>query len=151
MSMFKTPPSTNINNTYVTQEQKAIIDSVPATQEVVNQTVADLSALQSQVDATTGNLTQLVQTLQVSAIKEIHLINEKIPIIEGKINLSYEPLSNALVNNSYMIIEEVVEGYLVHQEMVEGFAIIDRVIDLNTEFYNGLQAMLSYIVEGELV
>jgi hypothetical protein len=137
--MFKVPKQVPANNIVTNDERnfvnKAQLDNI----NTIPSITTDLS-----------QISKSVSTLLADSVLEINLVNETIIIINGKITLSKTPISNNLINNMYMIVERIGSDLIVHQEVVDDFAIIDNTIDLGTGFFNGLEARLSYIIEGSL-
>ena len=80
----------------------------------------------------------------------VHLINDKVLINNGVIELSRKPLSSALINNMVMVVEEIGNDLVVQAEIIKPFSIVENVVNLETTFYNGYYALVSYIYQGEL-
>jgi hypothetical protein len=147
--MFKNIPAKNVitNNeqNFVNQTQVSNINKIGDIEQ-------NVTNLQNAVGDTNNQLSQIEQQIQSvvsSALTTIELVNERLPIELGSFTLSKTPLNNALVHNMYMIVNNLSDGtLLIHQEVIGDFAIVDNKIDLGTSFYNGYDAMVSYIVVG---
>lgn len=88
-------------------------------------------------------------------VVQANLVNDVITIVNGTVTLSYNPLSNKIINNIYMITETLndsnyPDSILIHTEEIMEFTINNKVIDLQTNFYDGLDFRVSYITEDKI-
>lgn len=113
----------------------------------------------SNIETNISNLTEVTtqQSENISSIQKeltqipIELINEKILIIDGVITLSKKPLSNKVINNYVLIVEEVDTDLIVQAEIVKEYNIENNVLQLETNTFNGYYALISYIYQGEIL
>ena len=100
--------------------------------------------------ATEIKIQEIINNQTNLATIPVHLINDKVLINNGVIELSRKPLSSALINNMVMVVQEIGNDLVVQAEIIKPFSIVENVVNLETTFYNGYYALVSYIYQGEL-
>jgi hypothetical protein len=121
------------SKSFVSQEQKQRVDN----SLLSNNNLSDLTDTAQAVE-------NLGLSALLSAISEMSLVNERLPIIDGKFTLSKQPLSNKFIMDICMI---VTPNNLILSEEYDSVVINGTEVEFKSfnEEYEGNECLVSYI------